>query len=945
MRFAARRHGSVVGLALFAIIVIAACGSSSWAESGQARNKPLKTVVVFHCEYPPVSFWDRQKDKPSGFFVDVMGDIAGRAGLDVRYICKNGWPEMISAIESGEADVGILLKSAEREKKLNFSVPVDVTHLSFFGRSESSIDVSKVPAGYSVGVIRGSMSYEQMKSRPGVRLVIENSYQEGIFSLLAGEIELFAAEKSMVLKHARETGLEDRIREVGKPFVERERCLAVRKDNVGLVERLNMVLPGFVGSTAYQAIYSRWFSRPAPYWTAKRVVAVSAVLIFLSVCGMAIWRYASISRINTELLQNIDARKKAEETVRADEARLRQITDNMVDMVGQFDERAFFQYASPSYERVLGYRPAELVGTWAPEKIHPDDRDQVISAIDDMLKIGTGSAQYRYRHKDGSYRWIESTGRNVPDRQGNVTGSIMGSRDITDRRLSEEALQKSEQMVRKVLDSVDEGFVVVDRDYRIVSTNRAYCKLVSASCDDVIGKHCYEVSHKANRPCYEVGEECAVKKAFETGEPSTVCHKHGDAGANTLYVETKAFPLKDESGAVTSVIESINNITEKHLLETERLKAQKLEAIGTLAGGIAHDFNNLLQGVFGYISLARLKKDDRQKSLAAIEQAERALEMSVKLTNQLLTFSKGGSPVRRPTSLWPVIENATKFALSGSCSEYRISGDEGLWQAEADEGQIGQVVQNIVLNADQAMPGGGLVEITARNVDIPGENLPLSLQEGKYAEIAIRDSGIGIPEQYLPRIFDPYFTTKEKGSGLGLATSYSIVKNHGGLINVISKPGKGTTFFIYIPAAAEVFERKRTRHTAADAPCRKGKILVMDDEKVIRDVAGELIHALGHEVEFASHGREALEMFREAKRSGKPFDVVILDLTIRGGIGGSETVQMLAEIDPGVKAVVSSGYSDVAVMSGRHDQQFKAFLKKPYNIDDLQEVLQALLGS
>ena len=392
------------------------------------------------------------------------------------------------------------------------------------------------------------MSFEQLKSRPGINLRTEGSYQEGIFSLLAGEIDLFAGEEAMILKQARETDLEDRIKKIGKPFLERERGIAVRKDNIQLFARLNEVLPGFIGSPEYQNIYLRWYGKPAPYWTARRILTAGGILLFASVCGMAFWRYRSISKLNHELLSSITERKHAEEVVRTSEARLRQITDNMVDMVGQFDDRAVFQYASPSYERILGYRPEDLVGRSAIDMLHPDDRDQAVRTIDAMLRSDGDSAQFRYRHKDGSYRWIESTGRDLTDHQGKIIGSILGSRDITERKRAEEALRKSEEMVRSVIDSVDEGFIVVDRDYRILTANRAYCEQVGISSDDVIGKPCYELSHRLDRPCHEAGEDCAVKNTFETGEPSVAYHKHSDADGNLLYVETRAFPLKERIG-------------------------------------------------------------------------------------------------------------------------------------------------------------------------------------------------------------------------------------------------------------------------------------------------------------------------------------------------------------------------------------------------------------
>jgi CheY-like chemotaxis protein len=370
-----------------------------------------------------------------------------------------------------------------------------------------------------------------------------------------------------------------------------------------------------------------------------------------------------------------------------------------------------------------------------------------------------------------------------------------------------------------------------------------------------------------------------------------------------------------------------------------------MEAIGTLAGGIAHDFNNLMQGVFGYISLAKLTAHGRQKSLAALDQAEKALHMSVKLTNQLLTFSKGGKPVKKLLDLWPVIDDAAQFALSGSRSEYRLVADDALWQVEADEGQISQVIQNIVLNADQAMLEGGRVEITARNVHLPHNDSLPGLQKGRYVQISIKDSGMGISEQYIARIFDPYFTTKKKGSGLGLATSYSIIKNHSGLIDVKSEVGKETTFFIYLPAIETGETAELLQPTAEVQSVRHGRVLIMDDEQVILKVAGELLKSLGHEAEFSAHGEEAVEKYRIAMQLGKPFDAVILDLTIRGGMGGAETMVKLMKFDPGVKAIVSSGYSDDDFVANHKKNGFKAFLKKPYSLEELQKVLNKVINS
>jgi PAS domain S-box-containing protein len=578
--------------------------------------------------------------------------------------------------------------------------------------------------------------------------------------------------------------------------------------------------------------------------------------------------------------------------------------------------------------------------------IHPLDRSALQIAIEEAVRLRKPfSIDYRFIFRDGTTRILHSQGELIQDDTGTQTILSGTCQDITERKRAEDKIQQSEKFIRSILDTVDEGFIVVDRDYRIQTANKAYCKQVGFSDGKIVGQHCYNVSHKTNRPCYEEGEDCSSHRAFETGTPHTTFHRHKDANGNILFVETKAFPIKDSSGAVTSVIETINNITERYLLEEERLKTQKLESIGTLAGGIAHDFNNLLQGVFGYISVAKMTAKNPEKSSAALEQAEKALFQSVNLTTQLLTFSKGGKPTKTLIDLRPVIENSARFILSGSRSDLFLNIFVDLWQAEADGGQLGQVIQNIVLNADQAMPVGGTVRVSAVNIAKNDASLPLGLSFGDYVRIAIQDTGVGIPKQYLSKIFDPYFTTKEKGSGLGLATSYSIVRNHGGMIDVKTKSGIGTTVAIYLPAIAGEVRAVSSEKQQELSQSKKAKILVVDDEEVIRNLSSELLVLLGHDVNVANGGEEALGKYQNAIDAGSPFDIVILDLTIRGGMGGLETVQQLLKMDPQVKAIVSSGYSDDASTANYISRGFKAFLKKPYDVKALNEALNKTLNS
>ena len=384
----------------------------------------------------------------------------------------------------------------------------------------------------------------------------------------------------------------------------------------------------------------------------------------------------------------------------------------------------------------------------------------------------------------------------------------------------------------------------------------------------------------------------------------------------------------------------LRNISERLRMEAERVKTEKLDSLGHLAAGIAHDFNNYLTTILGNVSLAKAHTGTPAEVTAILSEAETALQSASDLTHQLLTFAKGGSPSRTSVITGSLLKEAADFALCGSksCAEFNIS--PSLWNVQADPIQLAQAIRNLVINADEAMPSGGSIQIAAENYLLESGD-PIPLPPGRYVKLSITDSGIGIPDRTIERIFDPYFTTKQQGSGMGLATTLSIVRNHNGHIGVESGLGIGTTFEVYLPAIEDAAATPPPPEIPPLVPGRI-RVLVMDDEEAIRSLTSRILSSRDCDVTTTCTGEEALQAYETARAAGAPFDVVILDLTIRGGMGGKDTIQRLREIDPGVKAIVSSGYSTDPVLSNYRRYGFRGIVPKPYRAEHLCQTVQQM---
>lgn len=508
-------------------------------------------------------------------------------------------------------------------------------------------------------------------------------------------------------------------------------------------------------------------------------------------------------------------------------------------------------------------------------------------------------------------------------------------------REREERLSEEKERLAVTLRSIGDAVIVTDTEGRITLINKVAEKHTGWTMQEAAGKHLTEVFTIVNEKTRVICPN-PVERVLETGlivglaNHTALIRKDG----SEIIIEDSAAPIRDRTSTTSGVVLVFRDVTDKHKMEEELLKIEKLESVGLLAGGIAHDFNNLLTSIIGNISLAKLYLEPGNRAQERLTEAETATIRATNLTQQLLTFSKGGAPIKKVTAIADIIRESAGLTLAGTNISPEYSLSDGIWSVEVDPGQMSQVFNNLIINAVQAMPKGGTIRFDVSNVVLAENDVP-PLHEGRYVMIAVRDNGIGIPKEHLPHIFDPYFTTKKKGSGLGLASVFSIVKRHDGHIAVESQPSAGTQFHIYLPASAGAAVSSSTPEQGIFQG--KGRVLIMDDEQMVRDISGEMLRSLGYEPFFAENGTKAIEMYQKALSAGEPFDAVIMDLTVPGGMGGGEAVGKLRAIDPDIRAIVSSGYSNDPVMAAYREYGFKAVMIKPYNLKNFSTVLREVV--
>ncbi|MBD3320075.1 MAG: PAS domain S-box protein [Chitinivibrionales bacterium] len=654
---------------------------------------------------------------------------------------------------------------------------------------------------------------------------------------------------------------------------------------------------------------------------------------------------------STEITSEITEAKRLLEMQRESDEKFKAVAQSAHEAIFSVDEKGAVVFWNSGAELMFGYVSGEIIGH-SFEVLMPE---QYRNSHKNPVELFSGEARGERKdsireglaiRKNGESFPIELSVSSWEGRNGNFYTAVI--RDVSMRKAAERELAEEKELLEVTLRSISDGVISTDTEGRIVLANTVAASLLGWNRDELIDRSFEEVfplhNERTSEPCENpVVEVIKTSNIIDCSFGRILESKDG----TKRHIAYASSPMRDSDGQLIGVVLVFRDITEQQKMENELFKARKLESVGLLAGGIAHDFNNILTGIVTNLFMAKMniRHDDEAKQL--IMDAEKAAFRASRLTKQLLTFSKGGTPVKENASIKEIIEDSVGFCLSGSNVDYALDLPDDLWAVEVDRGQVDQVLNNLVINANQSMPEGGTIRVGAANYSL-GEKIKtgtastLPMKPGNYIKISVSDEGVGIHSRDLEKIFDPYFSTKQDGSGLGLTTAFSIVKKHGGHMTARSTPGKGSKFIFYLPASAASSENEKAEEEQLIPGTNR--ILVMDDDEVVRMVVRRLITTSGYDVVCTSNGSEAVEAYGEAIEKDEGFDAVIMDLTVPGGMGGREAVRKILEIDEDAKVIVFSGYSNDPVLANYRKYGFSGVIAKPFSIEEFSKVLNKIMS-
>ncbi|WP_371806336.1 PAS domain S-box protein [Candidatus Lokiarchaeum ossiferum] len=600
-----------------------------------------------------------------------------------------------------------------------------------------------------------------------------------------------------------------------------------------------------------------------------------------------------------------------------------------------------------AFQEISGYSDKEIAVLKAPDSYYDEETLQKIAKYQDtIINTGSGQIEADLIAKDGNIIPFEYQVSTIKDENGNVKYFVSIGRDIAEWKIAQQQLASEKENLAVTLRNIGEGVITINRYGKILIFNEMAEEITNHSYEEAIGKNILDILPLNLATPKDTAMNLLTKAlSLHPREKYQGTSISKMSGGNQKIIDYSIAPINNgEQGNIGYVI-AFRDISIQRRLEEELNRNQSIESIGLLAGGIAHDFNNILTAILGNITLAKMEADNNTDLLESLQDAEKGANQAQRLANQLLTFSKGGAPIKEVASTENLIKEAARFSLHGSSIGVEFDIENDIWNINVDKGQFGQVMQNVVLNAVQAMDGKGIIKISATNYEIMQDQK--FLHEGKYVNIRIQDTGIGISPENLPKIFDLYFSTKKDqnfhaGNGLGLPVCRSIIKKHGGTIDVESEEGVGTTFSFFFPAIepnGKSITKQKQDLTVKNQNSNQRKILVLEDEPLVTKVLATMLQKLNYVSDFTTEGDITIEKYCQKLKENDPYDILILDLTIPGALGGLDTFNVLKKIDPNLKAIVSSGYATGNIMSHYEEFGFIGMLVKPYTIGELKEVL------
>ena len=908
-------------------------------------------------EFAPFEFIDNN-GRHSGFGSDYIRLLNQRLGLNLEVVAGLTWKQVMIEAEQGKIDILAAVGfSKMRSQFLSYTTPYIGFHRMLFSRSEAPLiadmrDVANLKVAVQAKSSHAAWIQEQTNLTPDYY----DTLQETIEAVSKGKADVLIGNLATCTYWIRKLNITN-VRIAAPVSLERQLIhMAVRKDWPELAGILNKGLAS-ISTQEAETIRNRWFAGGFNVGISSRIVwqRIGAISILALVLVSFFWIW------NKRLKQEIKLRKNAEsDLLNAQEKlvekvaeRTRELEENKNYLQSIFDapsEAIFIHDAETAAILDINHAVLEMYGVTYEEALqsnidnfsigeYPYNQEEAEKKIQLSINDGPQTFEWLAKKKNGQLFWTE-VGLKLKESDGR-SYLIAVVRDIDEKKKAEQVLAAEQERLAVTLRSIGDGVITTDTEGKVVLLNKVAEDLTGWSNEDAQGRRSSEVFNIINE---KTGRKCKspIERVLERGHNIGLSHHIALIAKDGILksIADSGAPIRDRESRIIGVVLVFRDITNEKKMEEELLKIRKLESVGVLAGGIAHDFNNLLSAILGNIELAAQLVGEYHKISPLLTSAQKASSRAAKLTQQLLTFSKGGEPVKETTSLPQLIQDSADFVLRGtpvSCS-YDFADDLRL--VDVDTGQMSQVIQNIIINAQQAMPEGGNIEIQGVNVQEAAETLPC-MHAGNFVKVVIQDTGTGIPDTIVDKIFDPYFSTKQLGHGLGLAICHSIISKHDGHITVQSTAGKGTIFTIYLPASDGTGGTAIVNKTSTQSS-KSARIMVMDDDAMLRDIARSQLKHLGHKVVVVPDGDKAVEQYKELLNTEEHIDIIIMDLTIPGGMGGKEAVRQILNINPDAKVIVASGYSNDPVMANCKEYGFSASVSKPFNLKELEKAIASV---